>query len=108
MSHQPETLVTPVFSLDQDWAKSTWSTRLSNQTRKEAILARKNKMRLEAILSCEGNSNFKQLAFFLYIASRKDDYGGLDYIMSTRFGFDEFGPNIRGIKRSLKELRSKK
>ena len=71
------------------------------QSRKLQIQMRKSRMRFEAVYSVETHSNFKQLAIMLLIAIKKDDYGGLDYVMSTRFAFDEFGPNIRGMRKSL-------
>ena len=59
---------------------------------------------MDAINSCEEHSNFKQLAYMMLFAMSRDDYGGLDYIMSTRFAFDEFGPNIRGMRKRLSKF----
>ena len=89
-------------SLPQDPIKAEskllWSRRITKNTRKLEIQMRKNKMRFDAVYSTENHSNFKQLAIMLLIATKRDDYGGLDYIMSTRFAFDEFGPNTRGLR----------
>ena len=91
----------PCITAYTECSRIQWTRRLSKRERFSASLARKNKLRLDAINSCKENSNFKQLAYMLYLAMSSDDYGGLDYIMGTRFGFDEFGPNVKGMKRKI-------
>ena len=98
-------VIYPHSAANTECTRVPWSRRLSKRERFSATLARKNKIRLDAINSCKENSNFKQLAYMLYLAMSSDDYGGLDYIMGTRFGFDEFGPNIRGMKRKIAQCK---